>query len=41
MPRIFPALCLILMTTSVVRVSAQVYPYRDGTPASRDIARKS
>jgi hypothetical protein len=32
MPRIFPALCLILMTTSAVRVSAQVYPYRDGTP---------
>src|SRR5215471_8181179 len=26
------ALCLIVMTTSAVLVSAQVYPYRDGTP---------
>ena len=32
MLRILSALCLIVMTTSVVRISAQVYPYRDGTP---------
>ena len=32
MLRILSSLCLILITTSVVRVSAQVYPYRDGTP---------
>lgn len=32
MLRILSALCLIVMTTSVVRMSAQVYPYRDGTP---------
>src|ERR1700751_6337803 len=32
MLRILFALCLIVMTTNAVRVSAQVYPYRDGTP---------
>src|SRR5580658_6309704 len=32
MLRPFSALCLIVMTASAVRVSAQVYPYRDGTP---------
>jgi uncharacterized damage-inducible protein DinB len=32
MLRILSALCLIVMTTSAVRMSAQVYPYRDGTP---------
>lgn len=32
MLRILCALCLIVMTTSAVPVSAQVYPYRDGTP---------
>ena len=26
------ALCLIVMTTCTVRIAAQVYPYRDGTP---------
>src|SRR5580692_11355587 len=32
MLRPLSALCLIVMTASAVRVSAQVYPYRDGTP---------
>ena len=32
MLRALPALCLIVMTASAVRSSAQVYPYRDGTP---------
>jgi uncharacterized damage-inducible protein DinB len=32
MPRIIFVLCLILMNTSALAVSAQVYPYRDGTP---------
>jgi len=32
MPRILRALYIILITTSTARVSAQVYPYRDGTP---------
>jgi len=32
MSRIISALCLLLVTTSAVRVAAQVYPYRDGTP---------
>lgn len=32
MLRIFSALCLLLTTASAVRVVAQVYPYRDGTP---------
>ena len=32
MPRILPALCLLVITTAVVPLSAQVYPYRDGTP---------
>jgi uncharacterized damage-inducible protein DinB len=30
--RIFLPLCLIVMTMNAVRTSAQVYPYRDGTP---------
>jgi uncharacterized damage-inducible protein DinB len=32
MPRILSALCVLLMAASAFRVSAQVYPYRDGTP---------
>ena len=32
MLRILCAVCLIVTTTSAVRVVAQVYPYRDGTP---------
>ena len=32
MLRTLSALCFILITTTAVRVSAQVYPYRDGTP---------
>ncbi|HTS37481.1 MAG TPA: DinB family protein [Candidatus Solibacter sp.] len=32
MPRILSALCLMLVIASTVRLSAQVYPYRDGTP---------
>ena len=32
MPRILAALSLLLVTVTAVRVSAQVYPYRDGTP---------
>src|SRR5215469_6229543 len=32
MPRILAALSLPLVTVTAVRVSAQVYPYRDGTP---------
>jgi uncharacterized damage-inducible protein DinB len=32
MPRILFTFCLMLTTTSALRVSAQVYPYRDGTP---------
>ena len=32
MLRIFSAVCLILMTSTAIRASAQVYPYRDGTP---------
>jgi uncharacterized damage-inducible protein DinB len=32
MQRTLLALSLILFTTSSIRVSAQVYPYRDGTP---------
>ena len=32
MLRILSVLCLVVMTTSAVRMSAQVYPYRDGTP---------
>ena len=32
MLRILSVLCLVVMTTGAVRVSAQVYPYRDGTP---------
>ena len=31
MPRIL-SLCVLLMTASAFRASAQVYPYRDGTP---------
>src|ERR1700732_5198396 len=31
MLRILSVLCLVVMTTSAVRMSAQVYPYRDGT----------
>jgi hypothetical protein len=32
MLRTLSALCFILITTTALRVSAQVYPYRDGTP---------
>jgi uncharacterized damage-inducible protein DinB len=32
MPRTLSVLCLIVMMAGTVRVSAQVYPYRDGTP---------
>lgn len=32
MLRIFCAVCLIVTTLSAARVTAQVYPYRDGTP---------
>ena len=32
MLRTLCVLCLVVMTTSAVRMSAQVYPYRDGTP---------
>jgi uncharacterized damage-inducible protein DinB len=32
MLRIFYAICLIVVTTTGARISAQVYPYRDGTP---------
>lgn len=32
MLRIFYAICLIVVTTTCARISAQVYPYRDGTP---------
>ncbi len=32
MPRILSALCVLLTAASAFRVSAQVYPYRDGTP---------
>src|SRR6202167_5859176 len=32
MLRILSVLCLVVMTTGAVRVSAQVNPYRDGTP---------
>lgn len=32
MMRIFFAICVIVMTMSAVGTSAQVYPYRDGTP---------
>jgi uncharacterized damage-inducible protein DinB len=32
MMRIFFPICLLVMTMSAVRTSAQVYPYRDGTP---------
>jgi uncharacterized damage-inducible protein DinB len=32
MTRIFLSICLIVMTVSAVGASAQVYPYRDGTP---------
>jgi len=40
MLRILSVLCLIVMTTSAVRLSAQVYPYRDGTPDVTGYARK-
>jgi uncharacterized damage-inducible protein DinB len=29
---IFPAFCLLAVTVAAVRVTAQVHPYRDGTP---------
>ncbi len=32
MKRIFPVICLFLLTAGATRVSAQVHPYRDGTP---------
>src|SRR6185437_10435335 len=32
MLRLLSALSLIVMTTSAIGTSAQVYPYRDGTP---------
>jgi uncharacterized damage-inducible protein DinB len=32
MKRIFPALCLFLLMAATNRVTAQVHPYRDGTP---------
>ena len=32
MPRILFTLCVLLMAASAFRASAQVYPYRDGTP---------
>jgi uncharacterized damage-inducible protein DinB len=32
MNRIFPAICLLLLTAAAARVTAQVHPYRDGTP---------
>jgi uncharacterized damage-inducible protein DinB len=32
MKRIFPALCFFLLTAAAVCVSAQVNPYKDGTP---------
>ncbi len=37
MQGILLALTLILFTAGSMRVSAQVYPYRDGTPGSPDI----
>jgi uncharacterized damage-inducible protein DinB len=32
MSRILSSVCLILILASAIQVSAQVYPYRDGTP---------
>jgi|SRR5580658_321439 uncharacterized damage-inducible protein DinB len=32
MNRIFSAICLFLLTATAARVTAQVHPYRDGTP---------
>jgi uncharacterized damage-inducible protein DinB len=32
MKRVFPAICLYLLTATAARVTAQVHPYRDGTP---------
>ncbi len=32
MKRIFPALCLMLLTAGTFRLAAQVNPYKDGTP---------
>src|SRR6201997_5462911 len=32
MLRVVSSFCLIFITTSAICVSAQVYPYRDGTP---------
>src|ERR1051326_7496250 len=32
MKRVFAALCLIVLMSGAVRVAAQVYPYKDGTP---------
>jgi len=32
MKRIFPVICLFLLTAGAARVSAQVHPYRDGIP---------
>lgn len=32
MKRIFPVICLFLLTAAAGRVNAQVHPYRDGTP---------
>ena len=32
MPRIHLAVCVLLILTGAVRLPAQVYPYRDGTP---------
>jgi uncharacterized damage-inducible protein DinB len=32
MKHVFPALCLVIVAAAAVRVSAQVNPYKDGTP---------
>jgi uncharacterized damage-inducible protein DinB len=32
MKRIFPAICLLLLTAAAPRATAQVHPFRDGTP---------
>ncbi len=32
MKRVFPAICLLLVAAVAVRVTAQVNPYKEGTP---------
>ena len=35
MKRIFPGICLLLVAATAFRCTAQVNPYKDGTPGVR------